>query len=206
MGLAGAVDEPAVGGMAGDEQRINGAGTAQRDGGGVGGVFDILGAAGGGEEDQEGNRDGAADDVHGGTASWAKPTGGEARAAWGVTILLPDQRGWGKPNPESGGRKLLLHKNRPLAICPPRCRNRPAAARRGTALSPNTESVRLCCAPGLRETGAARPPGWNAYSPGPAVTGSAAPGGLRSGAVSDRGSGLAPGPRGITVGTMNTER
>ena len=74
-------------------------------------------------------------------------------------------RGWGKPNPESGGRKLLLHKNRPLAICPPRCRNRLAAARRGTALSPNTESVRLCCAPGLRETGAAALPGWKSHTP-----------------------------------------
>ena len=69
MGLMGAVHEPAVGAAAGDEQRINGAGAAQRDGSGVGGVFDELGAAGGGEQYEKGNGDAAAEDGHGRTAS-----------------------------------------------------------------------------------------------------------------------------------------
>ena len=100
MGVMGAVHEPAVGGAAGDEQRVNGAGAAQRDGSGVGGGFDELGAAGGGEQDKKETATQRPKAVMAGRPRGRnQPAGGRGRAA-GCQCTRTDRRGRGKPNPE----------------------------------------------------------------------------------------------------------
>ena len=92
----------------------------------------------------------------------SEPAGGRAGA---VSVVVPDRRGRGKRNPGGGAAVNCSCKKDAPRYTPPRCRNRPAAARRRAGSSPNHRvSQALLCAgfAGNRR----RPPSWaEAHTP-----------------------------------------